>query len=362
MKSFIKTIALPVIILTTFPAICFAEEASSKVSGLNFTVPEFLLPVDPKLHKAITNPACSYVFDQHNKGFVRNDDRVVAWIRGNHNGGAIPLRHFLSVPRVLNDTYGIFFYDADGGYVSAFQKDADNHGSTKFKGYEFVGWRDGVMIVKSPDNTLWSALSGRGLEGPRKGERLKRVPNLMTNWGHWLMLHPESVAYNMYDGKKYPKAELPTKINPIAKKNMKSADDRLPAGARVLGVETPGITKAFPLDKAGERASFMDKIDGKSVVVFWYEPTDTAVAYQARLGDRELTFYADKKSPGIAPFKDRETNSRWTIAGRAIDGPLKGSELKWINCVQSNWYAWASEYPKTELFRPKSNKKLSQAR
>src|SRR6266550_1696596 len=90
-------------------------------SGLAADGPKQLL-IRPGLYKSLT-------------------DRVLAWVRGAHNGGAIPIRHFLAAPRVINDTYGLFFYDPDGGYVSAFVKDS---------GYEFQGWRRGVMIVKGP--------------------------------------------------------------------------------------------------------------------------------------------------------------------------------------------------------------------
>src|SRR5262249_44967444 len=84
----------------------------------------------PGLFKSLTEPPCSYCSTQHRKNLIKPDDRVLAWIRGAHNGGAIPIRLFLSAPRVINDTYGLFFYDPDGGYVSAFIKDY---------GYEFHG-------------------------------------------------------------------------------------------------------------------------------------------------------------------------------------------------------------------------------
>ena len=114
----------------------------------------------PELFKPLTEPPCSYCSTQHRKRFVREDDRVIAWIRAAHNGGAAPLRHFLSAPRVINDTYGLFFYDPDGDYVTAYRKDY---------GYRFEGWRGGVMVVRGKDGTLWSALSGLVLEGPQKG-------------------------------------------------------------------------------------------------------------------------------------------------------------------------------------------------
>ena len=295
----------------------------------------------PGLFHSLTEPPCSYCSTQNRKGLVRYDDVVIAWIRGAHNGGAIPLRHFLSAPRVINDTYGLFFYDPDGGYVSAFSKD---------KGYEFFGWRKGVMVVKGPDGTLWSALAGRALEGPKKGQRLQRLPSFLTEWGYWLMLHPESTAYNLFDGKRYPLAELPAEMSADAKASLGEIDSRLPAGTPVLGVESGSTSKAYPLDLGRERACYLDQLDGASIAVFWYKPTSSAVAFSNKLEDRALTFYADDGSPETAPFKDRETGSRWTLAGRAVDGPLRGRELQWINSVQCKWYAWAAEFPETAIY------------
>ena len=322
-------LALAGVVPSTFPLV--AEEASTQRS----------LIARPGLFQSLTEPPCSYCSTENRKGFVGEKERVLAWIRGAHNGGAVPLRHFIAAPRVINDTYGLFFYDPDGGYVGAFRKDY---------GYEFYGWRGGVMVVKGKDGTLWSALTGIAFEGPQKGQRLERIPSLMTDWGHWLMLHPESTAYNLFDGKKYPLAELPAQITPEAKETMGKLDSRLDPLANVLGVEAGGLTQAYPLDGAGERACFMDEPGGASIAVFWYQPTLSAVAFSAKLGDRKLTFFADDISPETAPFKDKETNTRWTLAGRAVDGPLKGQELSWVPSVQCRWYAWAAEYPGTGVY------------
>jgi hypothetical protein len=300
-----------------------------------------LLP-RPGLYQPLTEPPCSYCSTQNRKNFIKSDDRVIAWIRGTHNGGAIPIRHFLAAPRVINDTYGLFFYDPDGGYVSAFAKDS---------GYEFYGWRGGVMVAKGRDGTLWSALSGAAFEGPQKGKRLQRLPSMVTDWGHWLMLHPESTAYDLFDGKKYPSAEIPPEMSAEARKNMGNVDHRVDPMWLVMGVEAGGHAKAFPLPVTSERACLKDTVGGVPVAVFWYQPTRTAVAFGARLDDRTLTLYADTISPETAPFKDKETGTRWTLAGRGVDGPLKGKELTWINSLQCRWYAWAAEFPQTEVHK-----------
>jgi Protein of unknown function (DUF3179) len=302
--------------------------------------PRDLLP-KPGLFKALTEPPCSYCSTQQRKNVIKNDDRVIAWLRGVHNGGAISIRHFLSVPRVINDTYGLFFYDPDGNYVSAFRKDY---------GYEFYGWRGGVMVVKGRDGTLWSALTGLAFAGPQKGKQLQRLPGMVTDWGYWLMLHPESTAYDLFDGKRYPAADLPADISAEARQTMGKVDSRLEPLALVNGVEAGGQAKAFALDHLAERACYPDAVGGEPVVVFWYGPTRTSVAWSAKLDGRTLHFYADDVSPETAPFKDKETGTRWTLAGRGVDGPLKGKELAGINSVQCRWYAWAAEHPETSLF------------
>jgi hypothetical protein len=117
-----------------------------------------------------------------------------------------------------------------------------------------------------------------------------------------------------------------------------------------MGVEAGAGSKAFPLDRADERACFTDKVGETAVAVFWYRPTLSAVAFNSRLEERALTFYADKDSPETAPFKDRETGTRWTLAGRGVDGPLKGKELTWADSVQCRWYAWVAEHPETGVY------------
>jgi len=299
----------------------------------------------PGLFPALTEPPCSYCANQDRKNLLRPEDRVVAWLRAAHNGGAAPLRIFLSRPRVLNDTYGLFFYDADGDYVTVFAKDY---------GYEFYGWRRGVMVARGGDGTLYSALTGRAFAGPQAGRQLAREPSMLSTWGHWLRLHPESTAYDLFDGQRYPAAELPVGISPEARESMGKVDERMAWDAPVIGVEFGGEARAFPLAGLPERACFTARLDGRDFAVFWYGPTRTAVAYGTKLGDRALTFYADEISPETAPFKDRETGTRWTLAGRAVDGPLRHAELTWANSVQCRWYAWAAEFPKTAVHQEPS--------
>lgn len=300
--------------------------------------PKDIVPCPPCA--PLNEPPCSYVSTQNEKGLVLPSDPVIAWIRAKHNGGCVPFRHFLAGPRVINDTYGLFFYDPDGGYVAAYEK---------AYGYRFFGWRRGVMIVQHEDGTLFSALTGTGIDGPRKGQQLPRIPNVTTTWGHWLLLHPESTAYDLFDGAKYPVVELPTAPEPRSVQTRGVVDARLPAESMVLGVMVNGSPMAFPLHELPARAVLQDKVGGTSVVVFWYAPTGSAVAYRAVKNETRLDFNVDEIAPPVAPFKDKNTGTRWSLAGRGIDGMLRGDELTWVDGIQCRWFAWAAEHPQTAV-------------
>src|SRR5436305_710778 len=135
--------------------------------------PEPKLIVKPEAFKTLVNPPCSHCRDEAKRRSkdLRDDDRVLCWIRGKYDVDSIPLRFFLNPYRVISDTYGIFVYDPDAGYARGYAPSYE---------FRFHGWRNGVMVMKHKDGTLYSCLSGLAFDGPRKGTRLKPIPTLMS--------------------------------------------------------------------------------------------------------------------------------------------------------------------------------------
>ena len=74
------------------------------------------------------------------------------------------------------------------------------------------------------------------------------------------------------------------------------------------------------------------------------------MAFDRRVDGQTLTLFAEWNLPESAPFKDEQTGTRWSLAGRGIDGPLRGKELKWVDGIQCRWYAWSAEYPETAIY------------
>ncbi len=330
------------------------------------------LVAKPDAFKTLVNPACSHCIDEAKRrsSELRDNDRILAWIRGYSDGGAIPMRFFLSPYRVISDSYGVFVYDADAGYARGFSPSYE---------FRFHGWRNGVMVMKRNDGTLYSCLTGLAFEGPKKGTRLQPIPALVSDWGNWMEKYPNAVAYHMFD--KYQPVDLPTKEEPDSLRSRGKPDVRLKADDVVLGVATEKAARAYPISTLKQRELIKEEIGGEPLVVLWEPRTSTASAYrpvasQPRkfkapapdkygiskpdegtptgngevLASRKLTLdVAPKQAAGR--FQDRETKSFWDVAGRCVDGELKGWTLEWVDGVQAKWFAWAAEYPETTVYK-----------
>ncbi len=319
------------------------------VGRLGFAVEPTDVRALPDAYKTLVNPKCSHcrIEAVRRASELRDDDRVLCWIRGYSDGGAIPMRFFLNPYRVISDSYGVFVYDPDAGYARGFAPSYD---------FTFYGWRNGVMVMKHKDGTLYSCLTGVAFDGPKKGTRLKPLPTLISDWGDWLKRYPGNVAYEMFD--KYQPVPLPTGTDKNSIESRGPVDKRLPAEAMVFGVFDDGKARVYPVDTLAKQGLIQETVDGHSRVVLWYEPTKSAAAYRpiasppgkdSKEKPREVTLSKDE-SNATSPFVDKETGSHWDIAGRAVDGALKGWTLEWLDGTQAKWFAWSSEYPKTTIF------------
>jgi hypothetical protein len=317
--------------------LCLGFLAAPTTSGGDRSTGQGKLIAKPEAFKTLFHPDCSHciIEAQRRKKDLRANDRVLCWRQvfndGYTNDGAIPLRFFLNTHRVLSDSWGVFVYDPDAGYARGFAPEGGD--------FSFYGWRNGVMVMKAKDGTLYSCLTGIAFQGPQKGSRLRSVATLVTDWGFWHKRYPQALAFTMFD--KYQPVKLPTAVNEDSRKSRGPADKRLPADTLVLGVWDGKQARAYPLD-ALKKAGVVHE-PGR--VVLWYDATRTAAAYRLpTFSDWTMSF--DRRAEA-APFVDKRTGGHWDITGRGVGG---GPMLPWLDGVQVKWFAWAAEYPQTSIY------------
>jgi hypothetical protein len=69
--------------------------------------------------------------------------------------------------------------------------------------------------------------------------------------------------------------------------------------------------------------------------------------FDRRLGDRTLTFRFDD-----GQFFDDQTNTRWHITGKGIEGPLRSAKLRPIPHGDYFAFTWLVFRPETTVFEP----------
>jgi hypothetical protein len=228
-----------------------------------------------------------------------------------------------------------------------------------------------LVMYDRQTGTYWSQATLEAIVGPLAGRRLGFLPAQIVSWGDWRTAHPagrvlsqdtgfdRAYGQNPYQGYDSPRNDDPFLFSG-------DPDPRLPATARVLGVDAAGRQVAFPYEELARRAvdgfsAAQTRVGTKDVVVFWKQGTASALdqpeiaasrdvgsatAYEPRSGGRLLHFEA---SPG--GFVDKETGSRWDLFGRAVGGPLQGARLRALPAVDHFWFSWAAFFPKTEILR-----------
>lgn len=201
----------------------------------------------------------------------------------------------------------------------------------------------------------WQQSTFTAIAGPLKGTHLELYPFLLTTWSEWRREHPATLVLKPQPG--YLE-EFPT-VNTILRQGALGMGGPAPEGAfghdkrlqpmvTIVGLETGGKVKAYPMPLLARTRVVNDTVGGAPVVIVHQPASDTTTAFVAKAGGRRLEFRAANEE--ASRLTDLETHSTWTAFGRAIAGPEKGTQLKRIILEPEFWFAWSEFHPDTLLY------------
>ena len=72
-------------------------------------------------------------------------------------------------------------------------------------------------------------------------------------------------------------------------------------------------------------------------------------AFERTADGRKLEFFKKKDAAPIV-LVDAETASEWDFTGKAINGSLKGKQLKQVPVLLDYWFDWKNYHPKTFVY------------
>jgi hypothetical protein len=229
-------------------------------------------------------------------------------------------------------------------------------------------YNSALVMYDRQTESLWLHFEGVAIEGPLEGTRLEFIPVQILSFDQFRDEHPVGSVLSQETGFSRTYGQNPydfydTSDRPFLFEG--EVDGRMDALARVVGVEIGGQAIAVPYDLlAADRraAAIHSTVGGQDVVVLWQAGVRSALdnpqisrgrdvgssgVFVPSVQGRELTFRAEG---GL--IRDEQTGSTWSLAGRAVSGPLAGEELPEVNHVDTFWFAWSSHNPDTAIFEP----------
>ena len=351
------------------PAICAVVLATGCGHGpldfeLNCTVPTSSIfdgGVARDAIPALTNPE---VVPAAGATFLAATDRVLGLVI-NGEARAYPF-NVLWWHEIVNDTLGgepvLMTYCPLTGSGIAF--DPRVNGSPRNFGVSGLLFRSNLVMFDRQTETLWNQMLLSGICGPDRGATLRRLPLVETTWSFWKTLHPSTTVmtentgfddrpYGVYPYGDYDQP-FNSFINALSREDRAKISDVRPPKELGLGLAEDNSVSVYShtvLAGMGTVVAINDTVRGEPVLVIYVRSHNTAMAFDRRLGDRTLSFEVASEQP--VRFTDAETGTVWDAAGRAVDGPLAGTQLLLrADTYAAFWFAWSIYFEELDLFLP----------
>ena len=122
--------------------------------------------------------------------------------------------------------------------------------------------------------------------------------------------------------------------------------DHMKPDDQVLGFYLHGKSWALPWWIMKNHHAANLTLDGQPVLVAFCEACGSAFALNPIVDGRRLTFYIAGLYNGSILLADDQTKSYWApFTGEALEGPLKGTKLNYMELVQCRWNEWNQLHP-----------------
>ena len=212
-----------------------------------------------------------------------------------------------------------------------------------------------LVMYDHQTDSLWSHLVGAAVTGPLKGERLKPLHSIFTQWDTWRKFHPKSKVLNngrsavfaLRDPYESYYRSPDTGIIPT-----RLSDKRIYPKEFVLGLVLNGKAKAYPFSTLSHEPIVNDSLQGLPLLVVFDAESATGVIYKRKTEGKTLSFKSARSANEKGLFlTDEATGSVWHgLTATAIRGPLTGRKLEPLPSTPSFWFGWVDHYPDTQLF------------
>ncbi len=253
-----------------------------------------------------------------------------------------------------------------------FDRRLDFEGEKYTLEFEVSGFlrKSNMVMFDRQTETWWQQLMGDAIVGKFAGAELDIIPSMIISVEEFFESYPNGQILSKETG--YEKTMDRYGTNPythydsISKNpysrffNSDDVDSRLPAMERVIDIQEDGKYKIYPFTAIAKEGVINDKFGTKNIVIFYLSGTvsnmdekelsqskdvGSVTVFNPKVDGKLLTF-----SKNNDVFVDKQTQSKWDITGKCIEGKMKGKQL--LIEAHSNHFAfsWLAFFPDSEIY------------
>lgn len=228
-----------------------------------------------------------------------------------------------------------------------------------------------LVMYDRQTESWWQQITGEAIVGELTGAELEFLPASLISYGDFKEAYPRGsvlsrdtgfpdyVRLGRYGVNPYSGYDDPDATPPLFAGHR---DERLPLMERIVTVTGGETHVAYPYSALREVCVVNDEVAGTALAVFFQPGTVSALdeniiadsrdvgataVFSRDLGDRRLTFVIRG-----GDIVDKETGTRWNMAGQGVSGPLAGAELEPLVHGDYFWFSWVVFRPDTAVWEP----------
>ena len=198
----------------------------------------------------------------------------------------------------------------------------------------------------------WQQVTGEAIQGPLRGRRLRGIVHDEVSYGIWKAENPGGRVLLPVAGREedYAPANWERRMKKEKTVTAIVPGDPLAPRAVVVGVVLNGHARAYLFPELRDESPALDTLGGVPIALVVAGDLKSIRVFDRRAGGRTLELLA---LSGAAPRQmvDAETGSTWDFSGRALSGPLAGSQLAKVKALKEYWFDWKTYNPSTTVFR-----------
>ena len=223
-----------------------------------------------------------------------------------------------------------------------------------------------LLMYDRQTESWWQEFDGVGVIGRYAGHRLEQLYLSIVSWDEFKKAYPDGKVLSR------PASGRPYGQNPYAGYDRPGStpflfrgetDPRLPAVERVVAIERGNEAWAVSFTTLAEKNVVSASVAGEDIVVFWMPGTASALDSGSIAGGRDVGsagIFSPSAPHGLmlsftaeadGRITDEQTGSEWNIFGRAVSGPLEGTQLEPVPGRSGQlWFSWVVYRPDTVVY------------